>query len=66
DQTSILRLIEDTFLHGQRLGHGSFDTLSGSLDPMFDFSHATPRNTKLLILDEATGEPVSSVSSARR
>jgi phospholipase C len=56
DQTSILRLIEDTFLHGQRLGHGSFDTLSGSLDPMFDFSHATPRNTKLLILDEVTGE----------
>jgi hypothetical protein len=23
---------------------------------MFDFSHATPRNTKLLILDEVTGE----------
>jgi len=56
DQSSILRLIEDTFLHGHRLGRGSFDALSGSLDTMFDFSHATPRNANRLILSEETGE----------
>lgn len=57
DQTSILRLIEDTFLHGRRIGQGSFDALSGSLDPMFDFSSPRPRNTSLLLLDPSTGEP---------
>jgi len=56
DQTSILRLIEDTFLKGKRLGHGSYDALSGSLDPLFDFSHPQPQNTRLLLLDESTGE----------
>ncbi|HUX68431.1 MAG TPA: alkaline phosphatase family protein [Terriglobales bacterium] len=56
DQTSILRLIEDTFLHGQRLGHGSYDAFSGSLDPLFDFSRPQPQNTRPLWLDESTGE----------
>ena len=56
DQTSILRLIEDTFLRGQRLGHGSFDALSGSLDPLFDFSHPRPQNTRTLKLDGSSGE----------
>lgn len=57
DQTSVLRLIEDTFLHGERIGEGSFDASSGSLDPMFDFSGTQPGNTKLLLLHPSTGEP---------
>ncbi len=57
DQTSILRLIEDTFLHGGRIGQGSFDAISGSLDPMFDFSGARPHNRERLLLDPAAGEP---------
>jgi len=56
DQTSILRLIEDTFLHGRRLGKGSYDRLSGSLDPLFDFSGAKPHNTQRLRLDAESGE----------
>ncbi|HET9785047.1 MAG TPA: alkaline phosphatase family protein [Terriglobales bacterium] len=56
DQTSILRLIEDTFLHGQRLGQGSFDKLSGALDPLFDFSAGAPRNPQRLLLDAQSGE----------
>jgi len=58
DQTSILRLIEDAFLHGRRLGQGSFDAISGALDPPFDFSHVRPANTKRIVLAPATGEPV--------
>jgi phospholipase C len=55
DQTSILRLIEDVFLHGQRLGAGSFDATSGSLNGMFDFSAAQPKNLKPVLLDPETG-----------
>lgn len=57
DQTSVLRLIEDTFLHGERIGQGSFDALAGSLDGMFDFSAGGPHNAAPLLLDGATGEP---------
>lgn len=44
DQTSIIHFIEDNWLHGQRVGHGSFDAISGPLTGMFDFQHpdATP------------------------
>ncbi len=55
DQTSILHLIEDTFLNGKRLGQGSFDARSGSLDGMFDFSKGTPQNMKKVFLDPDTG-----------
>jgi len=55
DQTSILRFIEDIFAGGKRLGGGSFDAQAGSLATMFDFSKATPQNTKKLILDPDTG-----------
>ncbi|MGH9486629.1 MAG: phospholipase C [Terriglobales bacterium] len=57
DQTSILRLIEDTFLRGERIGGGSYDAISGSLDPLFNFSGTQPRDTRLLLLDPITGEP---------
>ena len=58
DQTSILRFIEDNWLHGQRIGRGSFDALAGPLDGMFDFD-ASPasRRPQRLILSEITGEP---------
>jgi phospholipase C len=56
DQTSILRLIEDTFLDGKRIGGGSFDAKSGSLNSMFDFSKGKPQNMRQVLLDPKTGE----------
>ncbi len=55
-QASVVRFIEDNWLHGQRLGHGSFDASAGSILNLFDFKRrrAAPR----LFLDESTGEPV--------
>jgi phospholipase C len=55
DQTSIIRLIEDLYLDGQRIGGGSFDAQSGSLLSMFDFSKGAPRNSDPLLLDPDTG-----------
>jgi phospholipase C len=55
DQTSVLRFIEDNWLGGERIGHGSFDTLAGPLDGMFDWRR--PRFTRL-ILNPRTGEPM--------
>ena len=55
DQTSILRLIADIFLGGQRLGRGSFDAQSGSLNTMFDLSKGTPQNMQRVFLDPETG-----------
>ena len=62
DQTSVIHFIEDNWLAGQRIGQGSYDGLSQSIQTMFDFSHSpviTP-----YILDQNTGEVVS--SSANR
>jgi phospholipase C len=58
DQSSITRFIEDNWLNGQRIGQGSFDTIAGSIDGMFDFNTQGPART--LVLDETTGEVVSS------
>ena len=49
--------IEDNWLNGRRLGKGSFDGISNSIDSMFDFRSA-PRMARLL-LNENTGEPKS-------
>jgi len=54
NQASIMVFIEDNWLRGRRLGGGSFDEISNSIDGMFDFQSA-PRLNKLL-LDENTGE----------
>lgn len=62
DQTSILRLIEDLYLKGQRIGQGSFDASSGSLLGMFDFSAPEPRNAAPLILSPDTGLAVKPVT----
>ena len=35
---SVVRFIEDNWLHGERLGDGSFDATAGSIQDMFDFS----------------------------
>ena len=36
-QASVVRFIEDNWLHGERLGGGSFDATAGSIMDMFDF-----------------------------
>jgi phospholipase C len=51
----VLRFTEDNWLGGERIGHGSFDTLAGSLDGMFDWRRPLPRP---LMLNPRTGEPV--------
>ena len=53
DQTSILRFVEDNWLHGKRLT-GSFDALAGPLDNMLDWKK--PKAGKL-ILSEESGQP---------
>jgi phospholipase C len=55
DQTSVIRFVEDNWLGGARIGHGSFDAIAGALDGMFDWSNgANPK----LTLDPKTGEPM--------
>jgi phospholipase C len=59
DQSSVVKFIEDNWLNGKRLGSGSYDATSGSLDArggVLDFQtrpHFTP-----LILNPTTGKPV--------
>jgi phospholipase C len=60
DQTSVLRFIEDNWLSGERIQTGgSFDTIAGSLNNMFDFDDRDEDHPRKLILDEATGVVVS-------
>ncbi|MDE2051295.1 MAG: alkaline phosphatase family protein [Gammaproteobacteria bacterium] len=47
-QASVVRFIEDNWLHGERLGGGAFDATTGSIMDMFDFSKG-PRNPKLFL-----------------
>jgi hypothetical protein len=53
-QASVVQLIEDSFLKSQRLGGGSVDATTGSLQNMFDFHGGN--NGHPLFLDPATGE----------
>ncbi len=56
DQSSIPRFIEDTFLSSTRIGGGSFDSIAGSLNSMFDFSNgAAAPNPNVVLLDPKTG-----------
>jgi len=65
DQTSVLRFIEDNWLDGQRIQPGgSFDTIAGTLNHMFDFDDRNEDEPRKLILDEATGAIV--FTTARR
>ena len=54
-QSSIIRFIEDNWLGGKRIGQGSFDSVSGSIVGMFDFTQ-TP-NTKPYLLNPVSGQP---------
>jgi phospholipase C len=63
DQSSVIRFIEDNWLGGERIGHGSFDTVANSISSLFDF-HQTITND-LFILNENTGEPVYTGSFAQ-
>jgi phospholipase C len=47
-QASIVKFIEDNWLGGKRLGGGSFDATSGSINDMFDFT-AAPHTAPVLI-----------------
>jgi phospholipase C len=59
DQTSVLRFIEDNWLAGERIQPGgSFDTIAGKLDNMFDFDGRDDEPRKV-ILDPSTGVVVS-------
>jgi phospholipase C len=53
---SVPRFIEDNWLHGARLGGGSFDATAGSIAGLFDFTGSTRRAP--LFLSPATGNPV--------
>jgi phospholipase C len=53
DQTSVIRFIEDNWLGGQRIGHGSFDAIANSLTQMFNFQAI--RTNGVLFLNPATG-----------
>jgi phospholipase C len=56
-QASVVRFIEDNWLHGERLGGGSFDATAGSIMDMFDFR--TGGAVPVLLLDSRTGNPVA-------
>jgi phospholipase C len=56
DQTSVIRFIEDNWLHGQRIGGGSFDGIASSISQMFNFSHIRPDG--IVILNPNTGEQI--------
>jgi phospholipase C len=61
DQTSVLRFIEDNWLNGQRIQPGgSFDTIAGTLNNMFDFDRDEDGPRKVF-LSEATGSVVAVV-----
>lgn len=54
DTTSVLRFIEDNWNLG-RLGNGSFDALSGTLDGLFNFTSTPNPSARQLILNDSTG-----------
>jgi len=56
-QASVVRFIEDNWLHGARLGGGSFDATAGSIMSMFDFTSGG--HTPPLYIDPTIGTPVS-------
>jgi phospholipase C len=59
DQTSVIRFIEDNWLHGERIQPGgSFDTIAGTIEHMFDFDDRNEDHPRKVILDENTGAVV--------
>jgi phospholipase C len=61
DQSSILKFIEDNWLAGERIQPGgSFDTVAGTIENMFDFDRRRENDDNKLILDPSTGVVVFS------
>jgi phospholipase C len=58
DLSSIIHFIEDNWLDSQRIGGGSFDAISNSIDQMFDFECDRSDDGRL-VLDPVTGLVVS-------
>jgi len=61
-QASVVRFIEDNWLHGKRLGGGSFDATTGSIMDLFDFDqdHSHDFRTDALFLDPTAGTVIVS------
>jgi phospholipase C len=57
DQSSIIRFVEDNW-HLPRIA-GSYDSIAGRLDNLFDFHHHSG-DARTLFLDPTTGEPYGS------
>ncbi|MBB6188544.1 alkaline phosphatase family protein [Rhodanobacter sp. MP7CTX1] len=57
-QSSVVRFIEDNWLHAERIGQGSNDAEAGSIMDMFDFNHGRFYPTPALYLDPNLGTPV--------
>src|SRR4029077_3693082 len=56
DQASVLRFIEDNWLSGERIQQGgSFDTVAGSIEHMFNFDRDVDNDDRKLLLDPQTG-----------
>jgi phospholipase C len=61
DQASIINFIEQNWLHNERIGDGSYDAVSGSLDaPGGVLNFRTRPHFRPVILNPTTGEVVSS------
>ena len=62
DQSSVLRFIEDNWLNGERIQPGgSFDTIAGSIDNMFDFDHRSEDHPRRLFLNPDNGSVIASL-----
>jgi len=57
-QASMVRFIEDNWLHGERLGGGSLDASAGSIMDMFDFDRGLANE---VFLDPSAGTVIVSV-----
>jgi hypothetical protein len=63
DQSSVLKFIEDNWLAGERIQPGgSFDTIAGTLNNMFDFDRHQEGEARKVFLDPATGAVVRVVA----
>jgi phospholipase C len=56
DQSSILKFIEDNWLGSARIT-GSYDSIAGTIENMFDFTKTGANLTATLFLDPTTGMP---------
>ena len=60
DQSSVSRFVEDNWLDGQRIQPGgSFDTLAGPLNHMFDFDDNDEGHPRKVIIDANSGVVLS-------